>query len=97
MQILSVRAQAQFTPLHKAALNGHTELAGLLLDRGADKEARMNGGSTAVMIAAQFDQPEALRILLESGADKNVQTNTGHTSAARFLARTPSPGRHTAT
>ena len=33
------RAQYGYTPLHKAALNGHLECARLLLERGADKDA----------------------------------------------------------
>ena len=30
------------TPLHYAALNGHKDVAALLLERGADKEAKNN-------------------------------------------------------
>jgi ankyrin repeat protein len=36
------RAQDGFTPLQKAAWHGHLECARLLLERGADKEAKGN-------------------------------------------------------
>ena len=39
---MSARLQDESTPLHEAAYNGHTAVASLLLDRGADVGAKDN-------------------------------------------------------
>ena len=41
------------TPLHIACKSGHTKIAGLLLDRGADIDHKTAEGSTALNIAIQ--------------------------------------------
>ena len=45
------------TPLHDAALNGHKEVAELLIDKGADVNAKHNG-ETPLDWAIDFKKPE---------------------------------------
>ena len=52
-----------------AALNDSKEIFQLLLDNGADINARNNEGCTALMLAAQENNTGAIRTLLDHGAD----------------------------
>lgn len=65
------------TPLVKAALKGHLEIARFLLDAGADINIRKDTGSTALMCAAFFGHAEVVRLLLEKGADKALRNRQG--------------------
>lgn len=52
-----------------AASMGHADLARLLIDNGADVEARNRSGQTPLHLAANRDHAEIIRLLLDSGAD----------------------------
>ena len=67
------------TCLHIAAQNGYLEIARLLLEDGADKDAAMTNGLTCLHIAAQNGYLEIVRLLLEVGADKDAETTDGWT------------------
>ena len=56
------------TMLHIAAMNGHVEIVHYLLKEGAAIEATMNGGGTALHVAAKENQIPILRILLAKKA-----------------------------
>lgn len=66
------------TPLH-AALAGPLPIQGLrlLLDAGADVNARQHGGYTALQSAAQHGHIDVIDLLLERGADVNAATDDG--------------------
>ncbi|MBI3971847.1 MAG: sigma-70 family RNA polymerase sigma factor [Chloroflexi bacterium] len=85
------RPLAGYTPLHHAALAGNTQLAELLLSRGADVSARSEGSETALHLAAVMDEPEIAALLFEHGADPNVTAATGltplHLAAMRGYAK----------
>jgi palmitoyltransferase len=49
-----------FTALHYASYRGNVELAKLLLDLGADLNAKNSFGLNVLHIAAQGDQPTTL-------------------------------------
>lgn len=68
---VNVRDHCQWTPLMKAALNGHLEAARRLLAAGAWVDAADEGGYTALMLAASNNQPALVRLLKEHGADLN--------------------------
>jgi ankyrin repeat protein len=52
----------------------------LLIEHGADVNARMSDGKTALMFAAMFDRTEIIELLLEHGADASLQAGDGSTA-----------------
>ena len=52
-------------PLHLAAIFGYAEIAGLLLDAGADPSARASDGETAADFARHGSHAEVLRVIEE--------------------------------
>ncbi len=61
------------TALMWAAEQGHPEVAKLLLDKGADVNAKTGEGWTALMSAAVGRDLEVVRLLLDKGADVNAE------------------------
>lgn len=57
------------TPLILAAVFGHTDVARILIDAGADLELRNKSEGTALHQACFFCRPEIVELLLKSGAD----------------------------
>jgi ankyrin repeat protein len=74
-----------FRPLHVAAAEGHTELISLLLDRGADINARDHSGYTPLHWAVMVRRLAAAKLLIDQGADLEADDNDGRT--ALFWAR----------
>src|SRR5690349_12080216 len=62
--------------MHSAAF-GNLATLKLLLDRGADVNARNDFGATALLWAAR--DPEKARLLIERGADVNARSKQGRT------------------
>ena len=52
----------------------------LLLERGANVNARDDGGGTALMTASMFAFPKVVKLLLKKGADPNAKENSGETA-----------------
>lgn len=70
-------AVGSFTALHRAAYNGDTELADLLLSRGASPDATTPIGQTPLHVAVLVDQPAIVERLLAAGANPNLVTDLG--------------------
>ena len=94
------REAMQWTALHYAVFAGHSEVADLLLDRGADINARSPNGSSVLMMAVYEDHEEMVRRLLAHGADTRIKNENGdgalewamkfdQTKIARMVAATP--------
>ena len=52
----------------------------MLIEAGADMNAKNNEGSTALQTAALLCRTEIVEALLKNGADKNVKNNAGRTA-----------------
>ncbi|KAI5777396.1 ankyrin repeat-containing domain protein [Geopyxis carbonaria] len=75
------------TALHYCAIEGHTEIANLLLNNGANVNCHNGVGSTALMeLARMFDEDktEIAKMLIKHGADVNAKDFSG--SSALSLA-----------
>ena len=66
------------TPLHLAAYNGHIEIARLLLQNGAEVNAKSNYGRTPLHCSAYRGHVDILHLLVENGADLEEQDNDGY-------------------
>lgn len=75
--IASLRDRLDTTPLHYAVLYGNLESVRILLDRGANVNARNKSDATPLIFAAY--NFEKTRLLVEKGADVNVHSSRGMT------------------
>ena len=68
------------TPLHRAASHGKVTTARLLVELGADVNARCSIGRTPLHLAAISGEAEAARLFIDSNADLNVAQADGWTA-----------------
>jgi ankyrin repeat protein len=74
------------TALHWAALKNYPAIVQLLLDAGANIEAKTNNGKTALMFAAGKGYKGIVQLLLERGADVHARTHRKQTTTALTFA-----------
>ncbi|MGZ3274833.1 MAG: ankyrin repeat domain-containing protein [Caulobacteraceae bacterium] len=77
--LVASREDYKLTPLHRAAMAGHADVAAALLGRSAAVDARDYGGGTALHAAAAHGRRDAAVVLLDGGADPNAADEEGHT------------------
>jgi len=70
------------TPLNTAAVFGQTEMAKLLIEKGADVSIANRDGNTALHIASFFAHAEFVKLLLEKGASVSAKSGRGETPLA---------------
>lgn len=68
-----------WTPLHSASLRASDEMIGLLLDHGANIDAKTKNGSTPLALAARHYKISTVRYLLSRKANVNTQDISGAT------------------
>ena len=73
------------TPLHLAALHGHTDCVRALLDRGADANATNNAAATPLIYG--ITDIETVRALLAHHANPNAKTTLGMTPLLSAVSR----------
>ena len=70
----------EVTPLHIAASGNDLKKVSLLLEKGAEVNARSTDGLTPLMAAAgKSSTPEIVQLLLEKGAEVNARNTHGMT------------------
>ena len=72
---------ARVRPLHSAAAARDAESARLLIEAGADLDARQAGGFTALQAAAHHDDEAIAALLLRHGADPALRNDEGADAA----------------
>ena len=82
------------TPLHYAIVEGHTEVAALLLAAGASVDPLNSAGWTPLHYACMFGHTETAVLLVAAGADAHRPDDVDITSL--FYAQHYSPATHVA-
>ncbi len=67
------------TPLHKAIAEEHEDVAVMLIEHGADIQARDNRQRTPLHLAAQAGSLALVSMLIEHGADVDSRNDSDHT------------------
>ncbi|WP_169310629.1 ankyrin repeat domain-containing protein [Treponema brennaborense] len=75
----SLRFDDGQTPLHLAAIQGHTGITEYLLERGAVTGAQDISGATPLHEAVRYGNTDIARLLLKAGANVNARDNLGKT------------------
>lgn len=75
----AARNKQRVAPIHAAAAVGDLDTMRLLLERGADPNARQEQGYTALHEAARKGSMEMAKLLMERGADPHVKNDDGKT------------------
>ncbi|MBO4675878.1 MAG: ankyrin repeat domain-containing protein [Elusimicrobiaceae bacterium] len=82
-----------FTPLHRACLMGHPNVAQLLLQAGVDINVVSSlSQTTSLMVAAYAGQVDTVQFLLQKGADPYLQDRNGGT-ALDYARESNSPNK----
>lgn len=76
---MSLRMSDGQTPLHFAAIYGHSGISQYLLDNGADTKAQDISGATPLHEAVRYGNADIARQLIEKGANVNGQDSLGKT------------------
>jgi len=67
----------RWSPLHYAVFAGHGELTKVLLEMGADINARSTNGSSVLMMAVYEGHDDLVKELLRRGADTGIRNDRG--------------------
>ena len=72
---LDIRGNDRETPLHSAVQGHHATATALLLERGADVNARDSSSATPLHLAAEAERTDlsCAKLLLETGANANAK------------------------
>ena len=68
-----------FTALHFAVQEGHADVVQVLIDAGADMEAKNSAGCSALLLAGFHGKLDVIKVLIKAGACVCVTENNGDT------------------
>ncbi|MBQ2671768.1 MAG: ankyrin repeat domain-containing protein [Clostridia bacterium] len=74
------------TLLHKAVWKNDVTMCNLLIDRGADINAKLSENQTVLHEAVSFSQYDMCKLLIDRGADVNVKNYFGFTPLHKILS-----------
>lgn len=74
------RTGKEWSALHYAVFAGHGEIARLLMERGAEVNARAPNDATVLMMAAREGREELAKRLIDAGADPRLTNDRGDTA-----------------
>lgn len=77
----AARNDMKVQPLHAAVASHNAETTALLLERGAEPNARQQAGYTPLMSAASAGRSDLVDVLLRHGADPRLTSDEGKTAA----------------
>lgn len=83
--------ESGYTALHYAAERGNTKIVQLLVENGADINAKNDFGNTPLLLAINFSMKDTVVYLLANGADVNVRNKDGAGAIAHADKRLASP------
>lgn len=67
------------TPLHLAAIRGHTQIVRYLVNKSANKDVRDNDENTPLHLASEYGHFEVIIFLVkEAGADATLKNKYGY-------------------
>lgn len=78
-KMINARDGEDWTPLMWAAATGQTEMAQILLGRGAQMDLQSKKGETALMVAAESCDEKILLLLVHAGAKADLKNKSGST------------------
>lgn len=82
-------------PIHHAARNGDTEVVRLLIESGADVNAKNPRGHTVLYCAGGHGHVDTLQLLLNAGADCDTKFTHDAKTLMEWLAQYPDDPRYT--
>ncbi len=72
---MNIKNSGGFTPLASAAIEGHTEIVKLLLEKHAKVDLVNNHGNTALILAAYKGYTEIVKLLLKANAGVDLKNS----------------------
>lgn len=83
---VNAKNKNSYSPLHFAARWGNTDIATMLIEKGADVNVRVGvNGITPLHRAAIYENKETAKLLMEKGADVNARDENGITPLHRAV------------
>jgi ankyrin repeat protein len=79
------------TALHQVAKKGHHDIAGILLENGADINANDGDRYTALQLAVNHGHEGVVQVVLTKGANTEARTINGFTVLDMAIERGGSP------
>lgn len=76
-ELVNIIDRDKYTPLHRACSTNQKEVALLLIENGADVDAKTDMGWTPLHSCCHWNSLDCANILLQHGADVNAQSEGG--------------------
>ena len=76
---------SRYTPLHRGVLNGHGDVVRILIEAGADLNAKTVWGITPLHLSIDAENFGIFEVLIEAGADPNTRDLDGETPLHRLI------------